>query len=262
MTLGEKIASERRKLNYTQEQLAQLLGVSRQSVSKWESDLAYPETEKLIQLGKLFDCSMDYLLREEITEKDYSTPPPPAPQGHVFLTLRERKSNRLICGLPLYHIARNANGFFAIGIRARGVFAIGLQARGICSLGLLSMGYLSFGLLSLGLLSFGNFSLGLIAIGAVALGIFAFGAVALGILSVGALSVGCFSLGAHAIGYYGAIGDVARGMVTIGESISAGTHYAQLSPIKEADYPLFRQALDLVVPPWLSVFKSLFTFFL
>ena len=84
MTLGEKIASERRKLNYTQEQLAQLLGVSRQSVSKWESDLAYPETEKLIQLGKLFDCSMDYLLREEITEKDYSTPPPPAPQGHVF----------------------------------------------------------------------------------------------------------------------------------------------------------------------------------
>ena len=70
MTLGEKIAKQRKELNYTQEQLADILGVSRQSISKWESDIAYPETDKLIELGKLFDCSMDYLLKEEITEKD------------------------------------------------------------------------------------------------------------------------------------------------------------------------------------------------
>ena len=70
MTLGEKIARQRRELSYTQEQLADILGVSRQSISKWESDIAYPETDKLIELGKLFDCSMDYLLKEEITEKD------------------------------------------------------------------------------------------------------------------------------------------------------------------------------------------------
>ena len=70
MTLGEKIARQRKELNYTQEQLADILGVSRQSISKWESDIAYPETDKLIELGKLFDCSMDYLLKEEITEKD------------------------------------------------------------------------------------------------------------------------------------------------------------------------------------------------
>ena len=69
MTLGEKIAKQRKELNYTQEQLADLLGVSRQSISKWESDLAYPETDKLIELGKLFDCSMDYLLKEEVVEK-------------------------------------------------------------------------------------------------------------------------------------------------------------------------------------------------
>ena len=50
MTLGEKIAKQRKENNYTQEQLADLLGVSRQSVSKWESDLAYPETDKLIRL--------------------------------------------------------------------------------------------------------------------------------------------------------------------------------------------------------------------
>ena len=69
MTLGEKIAKQRKELNYTQEQLADVLGVSRQSISKWESDIAYPETDKLIELGKLFDCSMDYLLKEEVTEK-------------------------------------------------------------------------------------------------------------------------------------------------------------------------------------------------
>lgn len=69
MTLGEKIARQRKELNYTQEQLADILGVSRQSISKWESDIAYPETEKLIELGKLFDCSMDYLLKNDVTEK-------------------------------------------------------------------------------------------------------------------------------------------------------------------------------------------------
>ena len=69
MTLGEKIAIQRKELNYTQEQLADILDVSRQSISKWESNIAYPETDKLIALGKLFDCSMDYLLKDDVTEK-------------------------------------------------------------------------------------------------------------------------------------------------------------------------------------------------
>ena len=69
MTLGEKLSRLRKEYNYTQEQLADVLGVSRQSISKWESDIAYPETEKLIELGKLFECSMDYLLKDGVTEK-------------------------------------------------------------------------------------------------------------------------------------------------------------------------------------------------
>ena len=69
MTLGEKIAKQRKELNYTQEELAYVLNVSRQSISKWESDIAYPETDKLIEMGKIFDCSMDYLLKEDIVEK-------------------------------------------------------------------------------------------------------------------------------------------------------------------------------------------------
>lgn len=74
MTLGEKLSKLRKEYNYTQEQLADILGVSRQSISKWESDIAYPETDKLIKMGKLFECSMDYLLKEEVTEKQGAQP--------------------------------------------------------------------------------------------------------------------------------------------------------------------------------------------
>lgn len=64
MTTGEKINQLRKQNNYTQENLASLMGVSRQSISKWESDSSYPETDKLIQLSNLFNCSLDYLLKD------------------------------------------------------------------------------------------------------------------------------------------------------------------------------------------------------
>ena len=65
MTLGDKISKLRKDNNYTQEQLAGILGVSRQSVSKWESNLAYPETDKLIRMSEMFQCSLDYLLKDD-----------------------------------------------------------------------------------------------------------------------------------------------------------------------------------------------------
>lgn len=70
MTTGEKIAALRKKNNMTQEQLAEVLGVTRQSVSRWEMDVVFPETEKLIRLSKLWDCSIDYLLSEETIESE------------------------------------------------------------------------------------------------------------------------------------------------------------------------------------------------
>lgn len=66
MTIGEKLAQLRKQYHYTQEQLADLLGVSRQAVSKWESDLSLPETYKLIQLSKLYDISLDELIHEDV----------------------------------------------------------------------------------------------------------------------------------------------------------------------------------------------------
>ncbi len=66
MTCGEKITIIRKEQNLTQEQFAELLNVSRQSVSKWENGISFPDTEKLIKISKLFSCSLDYLLKDEI----------------------------------------------------------------------------------------------------------------------------------------------------------------------------------------------------
>ena len=67
MTLGEKISKLRKENNITQEQLASMFGVSRQAISKWESDVAYPETDKLLKMSEMFKCSLDYLLRDRET---------------------------------------------------------------------------------------------------------------------------------------------------------------------------------------------------
>ncbi len=68
MTTGEKLAALRKKKGITQEHLAELLQVSRQSVSRWEMDVAFPETEKLIKLARLLECSIDFLLNDEVEE--------------------------------------------------------------------------------------------------------------------------------------------------------------------------------------------------
>ncbi len=65
MNLGDKLCLLRTQHGYSQEQLAELVGVSRQSVSKWESGVSLPETEKLIQVSDLFDVSIDFLMRDE-----------------------------------------------------------------------------------------------------------------------------------------------------------------------------------------------------
>lgn len=68
MTTGEKIAKIRKEQGLTQEEFGELLNVTRQSVSKWESDLSFPETDKLILIAKHFNCSLDYLLNNEINK--------------------------------------------------------------------------------------------------------------------------------------------------------------------------------------------------
>ena len=63
MSIGQRIARERRNLNLTQEQLSEKLGVSRQTVSKWEQDIILVGTNKLIELCDILEVSIDYLLK-------------------------------------------------------------------------------------------------------------------------------------------------------------------------------------------------------
>ena len=70
MTLGERITGFRKRLGYSQEQLAEKAGVSRQAVSKWEQDGALPELDKLIALCRVFYVSADVLLGLKTQEED------------------------------------------------------------------------------------------------------------------------------------------------------------------------------------------------
>lgn len=71
MIFSEKLKAERMKKGWTQDELAEKLFVSRQSVSKWEKGLNYPSIETLLKISDLFDISLDELLKsdEELTKK-------------------------------------------------------------------------------------------------------------------------------------------------------------------------------------------------
>ena len=73
MTIGQKIVQLRNDASISQEQLAETLGVSRQSVSKWEMDQALPQIDKVIQLCEIFKISTDSLLQENIKIAEKST---------------------------------------------------------------------------------------------------------------------------------------------------------------------------------------------
>ncbi len=242
MTLGEKLAKARKEKNITQEQLADNLGVSRQSISKWESDAAYPETDKLIRMSKLFDCSLDYLLKENVTEKAEKETPDKqgASVTRIFSLCNvldyEYKSQRTLGGVPLVHInmgiGKTAKGIVAIGFKSCGVISIGLLSIGLLSLGLLALGVLGLGILGVGIFGFGAFALGLLSGGAISIGIISFGAISVGVMSCGAVSIGQFAVGALAKGHYFAFGDNATAMVALGATKADGTLYTHFTGIQ------------------------------
>lgn len=69
MQTGNNIQNYRKRMGKTQEELAEQMGVSRQTVSKWESNGCYPEMEKLLMMCELFDCDLETLVRGDVTEK-------------------------------------------------------------------------------------------------------------------------------------------------------------------------------------------------
>lgn len=96
VTLGERIYQERTARRLSQTDLAEALEVSRQSVSKWETNASVPDLDKLVRMCELFEVSMDSLVRGvEPREMEDSPPEAAAPQ-------KENRPNvRIILGLML-----------------------------------------------------------------------------------------------------------------------------------------------------------------
>lgn len=70
MILANKIIALRKKAGWSQEDLADQLGVSRQSVSKWEGAQSIPDMDKIVQMSRIFGVSTDYLLKDELCDED------------------------------------------------------------------------------------------------------------------------------------------------------------------------------------------------
>lgn len=256
MTLGEKIYKLRTQQGLSQETFGEKLGVSRQSVSKWETDQSVPELDKIVAISDFFGVSTDQLLKDTedlqttsataqgASENTYSAGEPSSESGFFHVEYRpgrrphyEYKSKKMVGNLPLVHI--NAG----IGGRAKGVIAIGTVAQGWFAIGLAAMGGFSIGIVSLGLLSLAVFSFGLLSFGSFSCGVISFGAIAVGIFSMGALTFGQFAFGASAHGAQVAIGDVASGKVALGYSRASGL-YTQISNRQPFDYEDACRAID------------------
>lgn len=72
MILADKILLLRKKSGWSQEELAEKLNVSRQSISKWESAASIPDIKKILDLASIFEVSTDYLLKDCLEEVEYS----------------------------------------------------------------------------------------------------------------------------------------------------------------------------------------------
>ncbi len=115
MTLADKIIRHRKKLNMTQEELAEKMDVSRQAVSKWESAQAIPDIEKLLRLSALFGVSTDYLLREECESETQSSGANDTLDSHCriitardaldYTKLRAKAAKRIALGVFLCIVA-------------------------------------------------------------------------------------------------------------------------------------------------------------
>ena len=90
MILADKIIDLRKKAGWSQEELADKLGVSRQSVSKWEGAQSIPDMNKILQLSELFGVSTDYLLKDSLEAPEPLAAPEDADsEGATFVSMEE-----------------------------------------------------------------------------------------------------------------------------------------------------------------------------
>lgn len=243
MTFAEKLMELRRQRGLSQEQLGAEIGVSRQTVSKWELGSTTPELEKLIALSDYFEISIDELVGRIPREEPpvYADPTPPREPETPWLYAHgcweyEYKSQRELFGLPLVHIHLKNHG----AARAKGIFAIGNIATGVFALGGVAAGGIAFGGVSLGLLALGGAALGLLSLGGLSLGVFSWGGIAIGYLAVGGLAAGFYAAGGCAFGAKIAVGDMALAPLALdryGQGLPPGIASVQDAVALKAMFP-------------------------
>lgn len=227
MDFSQKLMELRRSKGMSQEQLGEKLGVTRQTISKWELGQTTPEMEKLAAISELFGITTDELIKGE-APKVSSSGFQAEKNAPVRLGL-EYKSSRTVRGIPLVHVN------VGLGRRtAKGIIAVGNKAVGVISAGFLSVGVISAGLLCAGVLAIGTLSAGIIALGAVAAGVLAFGGVAVGVVALGGLAVGVYSIGGAAFASEIAAGGLAHAKIAIGDSVQGTVEIPQPIPAEQA----------------------------
>lgn len=99
MTLGERITALRNQRGMSQGDLAEKINVSRQSISKWETDTSIPELDKLLQLSELFHITLDELVKGETVSEAHAAPEPtpPAPAAEKTGSTRKIVGTILLC---------------------------------------------------------------------------------------------------------------------------------------------------------------------
>ncbi|MBQ8823325.1 MAG: helix-turn-helix transcriptional regulator [Lachnospiraceae bacterium] len=111
MILADKIMELRKKNGWSQEELAEKVHVSRQSVSKWEGAQSVPDLEKIILLSQIFGVSTDYLLKDDMEEQDYvpsvdvesdeNVRRVSMEEASAFLQIKEKTTNLVATGVSL-----------------------------------------------------------------------------------------------------------------------------------------------------------------
>lgn len=144
MILADKIIQLRKRSGWSQEELAEKMNVSRQSVSKWEGAQSVPDLEKILQLGRIFGVSTDYLLKDEMEEAEYlneSEDVPPVrrvsmQEANEYLQLRQQASKRIAFATVLCILSPICLMLLAA---ASETGAFGITENLACGIGLIAM---------------------------------------------------------------------------------------------------------------------------
>lgn len=260
MTFQERLRQLRTARGWSQEALAERLGLSRQAVQKWESGAARPDMDNLVTLSRLFQVSLDWLVTGVEPDdpapgqpEQPASPAPPVPWHYEY------KSAASVGGLPLVHIhVGRCQGRFGLRqCRAKGIIAVGNIATGVVAVGGFAAGVLAVGGLCAGLFALGGLVLALhLAVGGVAVGTVAIGGVAIGYLALGGCAVGAFALGGAATAQNVAIGAAASGHFALGDQAEGIYTLSTHDGVSQAALEDFWNAVGAAWPWFARVFRG------